>query len=49
MGDVARQFDQFDAEVKAIAGDLADKSTKLEALADSVKQVTAALRRMDKK
>lgn len=48
-GDVTRQFDQFDAEVKAIAGDLAEKSTKLEALADSVKQVTMALRRMDKK
>ncbi len=48
-GEVTRQFDQFDAEVKVMAGDLADKSTKLELLADSVKQVTMALRRMDKR
>lgn len=48
-GDITRQFEQLDAEVKAIAGDLANKSTKLEALADSVKQVTMALRNMEKR
>jgi hypothetical protein len=48
-GDLSRQFDQLDAEVKGIAGDLADKSAHLASLAVTIKQVTAALRAMDKR
>lgn len=48
-GDVSRRFEQLDAEVKAIAGDLADKSAHLTSLADTIKQVMAALRAMDRR
>lgn len=47
-GDLSRQFEQLDAEIKTIAGDLAEKSAHLASLADTIKQVTAALRAMDK-
>jgi hypothetical protein len=48
-GDLSRQFEQLDAEIKNIAGDLAEKSTHLSSLADTIKQVTTALRAMDKR
>jgi hypothetical protein len=48
-GDLSRQFEQLDGEIKGIAGDLAEKSAQLASLADTVKQVTAALRTMDKR
>lgn len=44
--DLSRQFEQLEAEVKAIAGDLADKGAHLASLAGSIKQVMAALRTM---
>ena len=48
-GDLSRQFEQLDAEIKSIAGDLVEKSAHLASLADTIKQVTAALRAMDKR
>ncbi|HJR77723.1 MAG TPA: hypothetical protein VJ805_12135 [Nitrospiraceae bacterium] len=47
-GDLSRQFEELDAEIKTIAGDLAEKSAHLTSLADTVRQTTAALRAMDK-
>jgi Rad3-related DNA helicase len=47
-GDLSRQFEELDAEIKTIAGDLAEKSAHLTCLADTVRQTTAALRAMDK-
>ena len=48
-GDLSRQFDQLDAEVKGVAGDLADKSAHLASLAVTIKQVATALRALDKR
>jgi hypothetical protein len=47
-GDLSRQFEELDAEIKAIAGDLAEKSAHLASLADTIQQTTVALRAMDK-
>ncbi|HEX2055831.1 MAG TPA: hypothetical protein VHF07_05020 [Nitrospiraceae bacterium] len=45
---LSQQFEQLDAEIKGIAGDLAEKSVHLTSLADTIKQVTTALRAMEK-
>ena len=46
-GQLSKQFDQLEADVKAIAGDLAEKSTKLASLTETIKQAAVALRAMD--
>lgn len=48
-GDLSRQCEQLEADVKAIAGDLADKSASLASLADTIRHVTTALRTMDQR
>jgi hypothetical protein len=47
--DLARRFEHLDAEVKAIADDLAEKRASLTSLADTIKQVMTALRTLDKR
>lgn len=46
--DLSRQIEQFDSEVKAIAGLLAEKGRRLEGLADSSREVAAMLKSLGK-
>jgi chromosome segregation ATPase len=46
-GELAEQFDELDAEVKAMVGDLSEKSDKLASLAAALQQAVVALRAMD--
>ena len=48
-GELSRQFEHLDAEMRVIAGDLADKSDKLASLAATIKKVIVALRALDKR
>ncbi|HET6676439.1 MAG TPA: hypothetical protein VFG71_13935 [Nitrospiraceae bacterium] len=48
-GELSRQFEHLDAEMRVIAGDLADKSEKLALLAATIKKVIVALRALDKR
>ncbi|MGD9727513.1 MAG: hypothetical protein AB7V39_14150 [Nitrospiraceae bacterium] len=48
-GDLSRQFEHLDAEMRVIASDLADRSEKLASLAATIKKVIVALRAMDKR
>lgn len=48
-GDLSRHFEHLDAEMRVIAGDLADRSEKLASLAATIKKVIVALRAMDKR
>jgi hypothetical protein len=45
--ELSRQVEQLEANAKAIAGDLADKSASLASLADTVRHVMAALRTLN--
>lgn len=46
-GQLSKQFDQLEADVKAIAGDLSDKSAKLISLTETIKQAVVTLRAME--
>lgn len=45
---LSRQVEQFDSEIKAIAGILAEKCARLETLAGTSREVTAMLKSLDK-
>jgi hypothetical protein len=48
-GELSRQFEHLDTEMRVIAGDLADKSEKLASLAATIKKVIVALLALDKR